>query len=83
MFLGENLYHRFDYESKYCTQDEYAHLDPSLQYAYLGSRKGGWASALILAPAGDGTFMRIGLLHLRDRARWRLEWMDRKIITII
>jgi hypothetical protein len=83
MFLGENLYHRFDYESKYCRQDECAHLDPSLQYAYLGSRKGGWASALILAPAGDGTFMRIGLLHLRKRSLWRPEWMDRKIITII
>jgi hypothetical protein len=76
MFLGGNLWHRFDHERRYRRQDEYADLDTSLQYAYLGSRKDGWASALILAPTGDGTFMGIGLLHLRDRGSLA-SWVDR------
>jgi hypothetical protein len=83
MFLCGDIRHIFDYDREYYRHDQYTHLDPSLQYAYLRSRRNGWASALILAPAGDGTFMRIGLLHLLERGLWRPEWMDRKIITII
>jgi len=56
-------------------------------YALLGDTglaPGGASSvALVLAPAGNGNFMRIGLFFHFDARKWELESRVRRRITII
>jgi len=71
-----------------CEQENHInHVNQTFVYALLGDtggREGGMkAVALVLAPVGDGNFMRIGLLFNFDSNEWKLESRGKRKMTII
>jgi hypothetical protein len=52
-------------------------------YALLGDTKEMKALALVLAPVGDGTFIRIGILFNFKVENWKSEFLMRRRITIV
>ncbi|KAH6714839.1 heterokaryon incompatibility protein-domain-containing protein [Leptodontidium sp. MPI-SDFR-AT-0119] len=84
----EDCWFKWDYNQ--CAEQENVSRD--FQYSLLGykeqerrqndfgERKG---IALVLAPAGDGTFMRIGTVFGFSTKDWPIEALERQIITII
>ncbi|KAE9376151.1 HET-domain-containing protein, partial [Stipitochalara longipes BDJ] len=83
---SEGSWIRWDYN--HCEkQDHIKHINKTFVYALLGDTgiiEGGIKSvALVLAPIGDGNFMRIGLLFHFNVKKWKLESRVKSTITII
>jgi hypothetical protein len=61
----------------------------NFRYVLLGYRRrenkdgGREGFALVLAPVGDGTFMRIGMVHGFSTENWPGEALERRIVSII
>lgn len=74
---------QFTWDYRHCDEEE--NTNKEFRYALLGYEKPEQegAIALVLAPVGDGTFMRIGVLFRFSTKDWPVEALERQIITII
>jgi hypothetical protein len=75
----ENSDFRWDYDDR-LDQDN---INKTFVYALLGETINKKTLALVLAPVGDGTFMRIGIFFNFKLQNWKPESLERKNITII
>jgi len=71
----------FKWDYNHCVEQD--HINDTFLYALLGETQYLKSLALVLAPAGDGTFMRIGILFNFNVGKWKSESMVKREITII
>lgn len=71
----------FKWDYNHCIQQD--HISMTFRYALLGYSTGSKGIALVLAPVGDGTYMRIGVVFGFSTERWPPEVMEKRLITII
>jgi hypothetical protein len=76
---GDDCWFKWDY--RHCYHQD--HINRTLSYVFLGYKEDGKGVALVLAPVGDGTFMRIGVVFGFKTGHWTPEMFEKRVVTII